>query len=55
MSRLTGLRGLISSSARYGQFERRGYSRDTAALIYFTKYPDTADTVDEDEDEGFGV
>jgi hypothetical protein len=32
-------------------FERRGYSRDTAALIYFTKYPDTAETIDDDEEE----
>lgn len=27
-------------------FESRGYSRETAALIYFTRLPDSADTID---------
>lgn len=36
-------------------FRNRGYSKDTAALIYFTKLPGSADVEDEDEDdERFG-
>lgn len=30
-------------------FERRGYTREVAAVIYFTRLPDSAPTVDEDE------
>ena len=37
-------------------FEKRGYQRATAAVIYFTRLPDNATTVDEEDDEpeGFG-
>jgi hypothetical protein len=32
-------------------FERRGYSKETAALIYFTRIPDAPPTLDDEEDE----
>lgn len=32
-------------------FEARGYTRDTAALIYFTRFPDAPDTADEEDDD----
>lgn len=35
-------------------FERRGYSKEVAATIYFTRIPEGAETVDEDDDEVFG-
>lgn len=32
-------------------FEARGYEKGTAAVIYFTRLPEGAETVDDDEDE----
>ncbi len=31
-------------------FQRRGFSKDAAATIYFTRIPDAADITDEDEE-----
>ena len=47
------MRGWIASIREiWPIFERRGYSKDTAALIYFTRIPDGPETVDEgDEDD----
>lgn len=32
-------------------FKARGYSKEVAATIYFTRLPESAPTIDEDEDE----
>lgn len=34
-------------------FANRGYKRDTAALIYFTRIPFSPDVVDEEDDDTF--